>query len=170
MIFLSSCNTSAPAPSDAPSTSADGGIVVPIGVSSARPGVEVQNDDGTVQNPATETPLVLDLADKDNAEQTALKVMRFFARRNVSAEQWWADLAPLMTVQAQQAYRDTDPRNVPPTKVTGAAKVTPSSRPQVARVSVPTDVGSYLVILGRTPQDPTWRADRILPPENIEQQ
>lgn len=140
---------------------------MPTGVASAPPGAEIQNDDGSIQNPATETPLTLDKRNKETAEQIASKAMALFARRNVSADQWLADLVPLMTPQAQQAYRYTDPQNVPPTKVTGPAKLTPASKAQVARVSVPTDAGVYLVIVARTPDDPTWRVDRLMPPENF---
>ena len=91
--------------------------------------------------------------------------MTLFARRAVSAARWWNDLVPLMTSRAAQAYKYTDPRNVPPTKITGDVNLTPASTPLVARVSVPTDAGVYLVILSRTDADPTWLAERIMPPE-----
>ena len=55
--------------------------------------------------------------------------------------------------------------NVPPTKITGTVTLTPASTPLVARVSVPTDAGVYLVIMSRSDDSPTWLADRIMPPE-----
>lgn len=93
--------------------------------------------------------------------------MRLFSRRTVPSSAWWSDLEPVLTPGARQAYQGTDPRNVPAAKITGPAKLTPASTARVARVSVPTDVGAYLVILTRSPDRPTWLAERIMPPENI---
>jgi len=122
-------------------------------------------DDGSTGTPLPGSTLVLDEASKAAATDAGVKVMTLFARRAVPASTWWNDLVPVMTGQAAQAYRNVDPANVPATKVTGPGKVTPASTPQVARVSVPTDAGVYLVILSRTDQDPRWLADRITPPE-----
>jgi len=127
-------------------------------------------DDGSTQPPQTNAPLVLDDASKAGAADTGAEVMRLFARRDISPDQWWRDLVPLLTAQAQQAYRYTDPKNVPPTKVTGPSMLTPASKALAARVSVPTDAGVYLVILARTDDSPTWLADRIMPPESFGEQ
>lgn len=163
-----STSTSAPSSSTSQSSTSTSGVVIPSGVPTASPSATVENDDGSDQTPGA--PLVLDDAAKASALATGTKVMHLFARRNAPAATWWSDLVPLLTAQAQQAYQGTDPRNVPPTKITGEAKLTPASKAQVARVSVPTDVGVYLVILARTPDQPTWLADRIMPPENLGEQ
>lgn len=113
---------------------------------------------------------MLDDAAKASAVETGTQVMRLFARRDVPAEQWWHDLVPLMTAQAQQAYRHTDPKNVPPTRITGTSTLTPASKALAARVSIPTDAGVYLVILARTDDSPAWLADRIMPPESFGEQ
>ena len=52
-----------------------------------------------------------------------------------------------------------------PIPLTAPVTLTPASTPLVARVSVPTDAGVYLVIMARTDESPTWLADRIMPPE-----
>lgn len=109
--------------------------------------------------------LVLDDPARTSAIDRGTTVMTLFARRDVTAAQWQADLAPYLTPDAMTAYRYVDPKNVPPTKLTGPATLTPASVALVARVSVPTDAGVYLVIMSRADQDPTWRADRIMPPE-----
>ncbi len=127
--------------------------------------VPEQHDDGSTGTLRPGSTLALDEIARAKAETTAVQVMTRFARRTVSADQWWNDLAPLMTPKAAQAYRYTDPANVPPTKVTGPANVTTASIPLVARVGVPTDAGIYLVILSRTDQSPDWLAERITPPE-----
>ena len=51
--------------------------------------------------------------------------------------------------------------------VTGPATLAPSSLPAVARVSVPTDVGAYLVVLSRTPDSPIWQVERFIAPEAL---
>ncbi|MEP7161554.1 MAG: hypothetical protein ABI746_10680 [Dermatophilaceae bacterium] len=137
----------------------------PTGLAPAPGAVPEQRDDGSSGTLRPGSTLVLDEVARAKAATTAVQVMTLFARRTVSADQWWNDLVPLMTPKAAQAYKYTDPANVPPTKVTGAAKVTPASIPLVARVGVPTDAGNYLVILSRTDQSPDWLAERITPPE-----
>jgi len=112
--------------------------------------------------------LTLDPAATSAASATAAKAMGLYARRHVSAARWWRDLVPLLSSAAAQAYRYTDPRNVPPTTVTGPGVVTSDSTGQVARVAVATDVGSYLVILSRSTDTPArWRVERFVPPENV---
>lgn len=112
--------------------------------------------------------LTLDPAATSAASATATKAMGLFARRDVSAARWWRDLVPLLSPAAAQAYRYTDPRNVPPTTVTGPGVVTRDSTGQLARVAVATDVGSYLVILSRsTDTPPAWRVERFVPPESL---
>lgn len=91
--------------------------------------------------------------------------MTLFARPKTADSQWVTDLAPYLTPRAAQTYKFVDPRNVPVTKVTGPASLTPASTPLVGRVSVPTDAGVYLVILSRSEESPIWLADRIMPPE-----
>ncbi len=52
--------------------------------------------------------------------------------------------------EAAETYVDTDPINIPVTKVTGDATVTESSSAYLALVDVDTDVGSYQVLMART--------------------
>ncbi|MGL5866859.1 MAG: hypothetical protein ACRCYX_13505 [Dermatophilaceae bacterium] len=138
---------------------------VPTGLTPAPTGVPEQYDDGSTGAPVPGSRLTLDEAARSDALDRGQQVMGLFARRTVSAERWRADLVPYLTTKAALGYQYVDPRNVPPTKVTGPAALTPASSPLVARVAVPTDAGVYLVIMSRTDQSPTWFADRILPPE-----
>ena len=110
-------------------------------------------------------------ADKDRAEAVlaAEKVMVLFARTGVGADRWMKDLEPYLSAQAQQDYQGTDPANVPARKVTGRATVVATDSARLARVHVPTNAGVYLVVLSRSPSDPTWRVERITPPEEPEE-
>lgn len=161
--LLAACSsTSEPLPSNpAPSSP----IAVPTGLTPAPTDVPEQHDDGSTGTPMPGSTLTLDEASQASAIERGQTVMSLFARRAVEATQWQADLAPYLTPQAAQAYQYVDPANVPPTKITGPVTLTPASTPLVARVSVPTDAGVYLVIMARTDESPTWLADRIMPPE-----
>ena len=112
----------------------------------------------------TEPVLVLDGPDRASARQSAVAVMRAYARPGASPARWWARLAPYLSPEARTAYEGTEPSRIPARLVTGPATLTSSSLPALARVSVPTDVGAYLVILSRTPAT-SWQIERLIPPE-----
>lgn len=95
----------------------------------------------------------------------AESVTRVFVRRTVDAEAWWRELRSLLTPAAQAAYEGTDPLNVPASAVTGPAALAASPSAFLARVSVPTDVGAYLVLLVRTGAGAPWLVERLTPPE-----
>jgi hypothetical protein len=160
---LTGCSSTPEPPPSAPSSSVP--VTVPSGLTPAPTGVPEQHDDGSTGSPKPGSTLALDDAARSSALDRGQKVMELFARRNVTAQQWQADLAPYLTPQAAQAYSHVDPANVPPTKITGKVTLTPASTPLVARVSVPTDAGVYLVLMSRSDDSPVWLADRIMPPE-----
>lgn len=162
---LAGCSGQPAAPPVGSSTSSAPTLPAASDLTPAPTDAPALNDDGSTGEPRPGSTLVLDAAARVSATAAATKVMRLFARRDVSADQWWNDLVPLLSATAAQAYRSTDPRNVPPTAVTGTGKITPSSTPLVARVAVPTNAGVYLVILSRSDASPTWLAERITPPE-----
>lgn len=72
-----------------------------------------------------------------------------FARPDpgVSDGQWWAAVRPHLSDAAAEAYRGTDPRMVPFTKVTGPATILPTTAPShlLRLARVPTDAGYYRV-------------------------
>ncbi len=104
-------------------------------------------------------------AARTDALVVATDVMRLFARRDVPARVWIEDLAPYLTATAQHDYAGTQPANVPPTKITGAAKLVPTDSRVLARAHVPTNAGTYLVVMRRTDSDPAWQVERITHPE-----
>jgi len=90
-----------------------------------------------------------------------------FARPDVSYEQWWADLSPLLSSQAQMDYQYVDPLNVPARAVTGDPILVDDDSASVAGVQVPTDVGLYVVTLSRADADAPWVVERITPPAGL---
>ena len=90
-----------------------------------------------------------------------------FARPSLDYDTWWAELSPLLTQQAQQDYAYVDPANVPATGVTGPAAVVDETSAYVASVEVPTDVGTYTLVLTRVDAASPWLASRFTPPEGV---
>lgn len=109
--------------------------------------------------------LALGPDDREAARRTARAAMSAYARPHAGPARWWQDLSPLLSPEARTAYTGTDPAGIGVRTVTGPAALAPSSLPALARVSVPTDVGVYLVVLSRTPQASGWRVERFIAPE-----
>ena len=121
--------------------------------------------DGTTSEPLTAGRLGLDEQSREAALARAEEAMVLYARPDVPFDVWWADLLPLLSAQGASAYVTVDPVNIPVREVTGPAALPGWNTPEVARVSVPTDVGAYLVILSRTDLDSVWRVERFVAPE-----
>lgn len=100
------------------------------------------------------------------ALRVAETAMRAFARPEIGEATWWAELSPLLSPAASSAYQGTDPAEVPARTVTGEPTLVDESSTYLAPVSVPTDVGVYLVLLSRADQGSPWLVERITPPEN----
>lgn len=106
-----------------------------------------------------------DRASRAAALRAATRVMRAFARPRVPEARWWADLAPLLSTQAQLDYAGTDPASVPASRLTGRARVAQVPSVRVVRVQVPTNAGTYTVTLSRRDAASAWLAERLAPPE-----
>ncbi|GAB7191810.1 hypothetical protein NUM3379_25180 [Kineococcus sp. NUM-3379] len=107
---------------------------------------------------------VWDDASRAGAVRVAGDLLRAFARRDLPAGEWFDGISPMLSPVAAQDHLGTDPVNVPVGAVTGEPVVTDSSSVWLARVSVPTDVGAYEVLLSRTGRGAPWFAERITPP------
>lgn len=110
---------------------------------------------------------VWDDASRAAAAQAAAAAMTAFARPNLPYEQWWAELAPHLSVQAQIDYQYVDPINVPARAVTGQAVARAEPSASVVQIPVPTDVGTYTVVLSRADAAAPWLVERFTPPEGL---
>ncbi len=108
-----------------------------------------------------------DEAAESAARDTAITAMTAFARPELSYDDWWAQLQPLLTQEAAETYVYTDPINIPVTKVTGDATVVESSSAYLALVDVDTNVGTYQVLMVRTDDTTPWLAGEFAPPPNL---
>jgi hypothetical protein len=93
----------------------------------------------------------------------ATKLMQIFAQPQLSADDWWAQMLPLLSQQGGVAYQGTDPSQVPVRQVTGAGTVLPGSTEVSLIVQVPTDAGLYNITLTRPDAAAPWLADRVRP-------
>lgn len=105
-----------------------------------------------------------DAAARATALAVGSQVMEAFARPRLAEAAWWRGLRPLLTPAATVAYQGTDPANVPASRVTGRPLLAEVSSAYLARVAVPTDAGTYTVLLSRAADGAPWRAERITPP------
>jgi hypothetical protein len=108
-----------------------------------------------------------DAASDAAALALATKAMTAFARPQVPAPQWWADLLPFLSNPARRAYADTDPANVSAHGVTGPATLAAPVSGYLATAQVPTDVGVWTLLLSRPGQNAPWNVERFTPPAGI---
>lgn len=103
----------------------------------------------------------------DEGVAAAVVGMRAFTARSLPYEQWWAQLSPLLTPDAQWLYEAVDPWKVPASAVTDDGQVasTPDSTYLVALVG--TDIGQYRVELARQSVEHPWLVHVITPPEAL---
>jgi len=104
---------------------------------------------------------------RTSAETAAQTAMAAFARPSLDYTTWWSELSPLLTQEGQEAYSYVEPANVPATAVTGPARLVAETSAYVANVEVPTDVGTYTLVLTRDDAASPWRASRFTPPEGV---
>ena len=111
---------------------------------------------------------VWDDASRAGAIVQADAVMVAFAQPTLAYEEWWAQLSPLMSTEGQEKYSAVDPANIPVSQVLGTGSSVDEFTPYIARIAIPTDVGTYVVVLSREGADPTsWRGETITPPQDL---
>jgi hypothetical protein len=151
-------------PSQSPSSSS--GPVLPSGDSSSLtppPEGAINEDTGEV---VTTAPVPMwDDASRESAVTAAETVLSAFAQPDLSFDQWWAQVQPLLDQKASQDYSYMDPAVIPVTEITGEGTLLDEDSAYVARVEVPTNAGSYTVIMSRVDGNAPWLTSRIIPPE-----
>lgn len=167
VVTLSACTTGAhPTPDETPAVTTETPTsMVPDGYTPS-PLPSGLRDEDTGEEVTPQAVPTWDEASRASAEAAAVVVMTAFARPQLDYDTWWADLGPLLTQQAAVDYAYVDPANVPASAVTGTATIVDDTSAYVARVEVPTDVGTYAVTLTRTDATAPWLTSRIAPPES----
>jgi hypothetical protein len=133
------------------------GVTSPaVSPTSARPG-----DSSTQQSQSTRP---LSPAAASAAAKTATAVMSFYARPSANAQAWIEGLGPYLSQDAAAAFADTDPATIPAHQVTGTAQVLSASTAGGALIDVPTDAGTYQLLLLKSGSG--WLVDQITPPKS----
>lgn len=154
-----------PAPTASP-TPSESGVTMPDldQFTTAPSGTELDEEGGkTTVEPMPAPPW--DADQRAAAIATAVAALTAFARPDLSSTDWWAAVAPLLTSQAQQDYQYVDPASIPAHQVTGAGTIVDESSRYAVSVSVPSDAGTYTIVLTRQNGEAPWRVARFTPPE-----
>ncbi|MFC7329183.1 hypothetical protein [Marinactinospora rubrisoli] len=104
--------------------------------------------------------------DRSDAIQQAESAVTAFVSDKDDEDTWWDGLRGHLSAQAQLEIQGTDPANIAADEVTGDGELTDDSSAYLAWVEVPTDAGTYQVLLSRTAQDAPWLVERLTPPED----
>lgn len=165
-IVLTGCTgQNGPAPTASP-TPTESGVTMPDldQFTTAPSGTELDEEGGkTTVDPKPAPPW--DAQQRAAAIDAAVTALTAFARPDLSSSDWWAALAPLLTTQAQQDYQYVDPANIPAHQVTGAGTIVDESSTYAVSVSVPSDAGTYTIVMTRQDGASPWRVARFTPPE-----
>lgn len=111
-----------------------------------------------------------DFQSQQGAVQAAEAAMTAFVTHDRDYEAWWADLSPLLTVEAQNAWAYTDPRMITVTQLVGPATIVDAPSSTLVIVDVPTDTGTWRLEFVRAAEVGTtgqgaWKAFTLMPPE-----
>lgn len=132
------------------------------------PSTEPAGPIGSAAPPSASSDLTLLPSDRLAARRAATAAMRDYLRTQRSPHAWWAALEPHLSADARRDYAGTDPATIAAARLTGPATVTPASLRSLARVAVPTNNGSYLLLLSPSGGQ-RWVVERIVAPEAVSQ-
>jgi len=152
-------------PTTPPATSASTSTPLDLGQFTPAPSGAIDEDSG--ETIAPKAVATWGNSSRAAAVAAAETVMTAFARPTLDQTTWWAQLSPLLTQQAQLDYSYVDPANVPASAVTGHGALVDETSAYVARVQVPTDIGTYTLVLTRAGADSPWQASKLSPPEGV---
>ena len=130
-------------------------------------GVVAEDDDGSEYTISPGPVPEWDDASQRAALDAATAAMRAFAQPDLDYDTWWSKLSPLLTQQAQQDYAYVVPANIPVREVTDNGELVDKESAFVGHVEVPTDVGTYTVIVIRADGASPWLVSRFMPPEGV---
>lgn len=166
-LVTAACGSGSGAPDTATptasATSSASAAVIPDGEFTAAPDGVVNEDTGEVVGDHVVPEW--DAQSREAVTRTAEKAMTAFARPGMAADQWWDELEPLLSSAAQLDYSYTDPANVPASAVTGPGTLVDDSSAYLGYVEVPTDAGTYTVVLSRLDGAAPWLVERLAPPD-----
>lgn len=158
-VALAGCSSNEE-PSEVPSTSASG-----PNFSNLTPLPTGLLDEDTRETYMPRSVAKWDVASRESAVKAGEEAMRLFARPSLDHSTWWDEISPLMNDTARKDYAYVQPQSIPASKVTGPGKLIEEESAYVANIEVPTDAGTYVVILNRVDGDSPWMISRYVFPD-----
>lgn len=164
MVLASCTSPDVHSPATSPTPSSTGAPMPDLDQFTTAPSGAVLDEEGgaTTVDPKPAPPW--DDEQRAAAIDAALKALAAFARPALPASDWWAALSPLLTPQAQQDYQYIDPATIPAHQVAGPGAIVENSSRYAVSIDVPSDAGTYTVILTRTSGTAPWLVARFTPP------
>lgn len=137
----------------------------PLPTPSAGPGGTTAASDagGEDEHHHTYPEAPTDEADNDAAAAHATATLRAFWATDKTQDQWYTDLAALMTPEGGEPFAYTRIENILPGELTGDATVTFLDEGNTAEVTLPSDQGDWTLTLYRTQTG--WLTESIRFPE-----
>ena len=166
-VTLTACTAQEPTPTPTPTpTPSSSGPTFPDAAPfSPAPSGAIDEDSGEVIEPQP----VPEWDDNSRAAAIAAAetALRAYARPNMSADAWREGLTPLLDQKAQQDYSYIEPARIVASEVTGPGTITDDTSAYVAFVDVPTNAGTYGVVVSRVDADAAWLTSRFILPEGV---
>lgn len=107
----------------------------------------------------------------NDAEGEALQIAEQILTAQLDTDRheddWWEDWSQYLSPQALDRYQFVPPEAIAPATITGPAVLDPASEPSIALVDIPTDLGTYRIVLTRLDGAAPWLVDAVTPPEGL---
>lgn len=87
-----------------------------------------------------------------------------YTRKDVPQQTWWAALAPTLAPAARITHAGEDRTLIPPTRILAGGRIVAAPTTDLALTKIPTDGGSYWVLVSRARPSARWLIERISPP------
>lgn len=168
MATMSACAADSPNEvPPAPSSSSVSPVIPDLDPSQLNPATPGVVDDITGETYTPQPVPEWDANSRKSVVAAAEAAMRAFARPDLDFEKWWADVQPLLDQKASLDYSYMEPASIPANEITGAGVIVDDTSAFVGTVEVPTNAGTYTVILSRADADGPWLTSRFIPPEAV---
>lgn len=111
----------------------------------------------------------VDAAGEADAVAVASKVMDAYTDVKKNKDEWFAALAPYLTIPYAQEAQYIQPSRLPVSKVISTGTVIPAEVPDghQHRVKFVTNAGEWVVVMTRASKDAPWLASNVLPVKDL---
>nr|WP_181716181.1 hypothetical protein [Cryobacterium sp.]QJS06037.1 hypothetical protein [Cryobacterium sp.] len=170
LVALATLSACTPSSDDEPTptpVSTSGPIFPTVDPSTLNPPPTGAIDADTGEPYAPQTVAVWDDESRASVIAAAETAMTAYARPDLPFDQWWAAVQPLLDQKASQDYAYMEPSRIAAKQLTGPGVIVDDTSAYVATVEVPTNAGTYGLILSRVDGKAPWFVSRFILPEGV---